>query len=430
MKITLSNKAKHITVFEHQKLKIGDKFKIKGKEFEFTEDQNKKLETFFGDKGVPYYNLIKNGVKFNKFVGVLQIDGLVIEILPKADKKEIEDDKTKNKWRDILIGMLRAVGAFNIKAPSSSSLSVKSNFLLDLYFELFIKEVEYLYHKGLIKKYRRTEGNSFALKGNIKFGKHIQKNLVHQERFYIDYTTYDKEHLIHRILNKTLLLLQVINSNSALNSRIGNLLLNFPEMKDFKATEAIFDKICFNRKTEDYRNAIEIAKLLLLNYHPDLSNGSNNVLALMFDMNLLWEKFIYTSLRKNLPDGNSITAQTSKYFWRPNKGSRSKMIPDIVINKDIKNEAVVLDTKWKNYDDKPNPDDLRQLYVYHEYYYAQKVALVYPGNTNIIPGTYYDYNGKELSNKECSVITISTKSSITDWQEEINAQIFGWINKI
>ena len=110
----------------------------------------------------------------------MQVGKLTIEVLPKADK----DDNT-TKWQNILIGMLRAIGMFKVYAPSSSSLKIKNNSILDLYFELFVKEIEYLINKGLIKKYRKTESNQFALKGSIKFAKHLQKNLVHQERFYI-----------------------------------------------------------------------------------------------------------------------------------------------------------------------------------------------------------------------------------------------------
>ncbi|HNU62307.1 MAG: hypothetical protein M0R67_00860 [Candidatus Cloacimonas sp.] len=43
---------------------------------------------------------------------------------------------------------------------------------------------------------------------------------------------------------------------------------------------------------------MDIARLLLCNYHPDLKSDRNNVLTLMFDMNLLWESFIYHSIRK------------------------------------------------------------------------------------------------------------------------------------
>jgi 5-methylcytosine-specific restriction enzyme subunit McrC len=416
----LKKKPGHITVYEYEALKVGQTYDGGL----FTEGHLNHFEQFYGDKGVPYFNLINKGVRFKEYVGVLQIGDLTVEVLPKADKNE-----NKTNWRSVLIGMMRAVGAFDIKAPSSSSLNIKTNFILDLYFELFIKEVEYLFNKGLIKKYRKKEANTLALKGNLLFGKHIQQNLVHQERFYVSHATFDKTHTLHQILYKTLQLLHRINTNVSLKSRIGNLLLHFPEMDDIKVTGATFNKLVLNRKTESYKNAISIARLLLLKYHPDVSKGQNNVLALMFDMNMLWEKFIYVSLRKYIPDNMSITAQTSLDFWQSVTGGNSRMKPDIVIRKGD-DRAYVLDTKWKNIeDDNPSPADLRQLFVYHEYYKAKKVALVYPGKEDINKGNYFEVSTQELSNKECSVIKIPTREKITDWQKQIALQIFGdWLN--
>ncbi|WP_317193571.1 McrC family protein [Adhaeribacter terrigena] len=392
----------------------------------FDESKLKALQAFYGDKGVPYFSLVHKGVKFNENVGVLQVGNLTIEVLPKADKSE-----NKKQWHEMLIGMLKAVGIFDIQAPSSSNLKLKTNSILDLYFALFLQEIEYLLHRGLVKRYRKTESNSTALKGSIQFAQHIQKNLVHQERFYVRHTTYDVQHQLHQILYKTLVLINRINTNPELQSKIGSLLLNFPEQLELKVTEAIFEKITYNRKTEGYRKAVDIAKLLLLNYHPDVSKGANYVLALMFDMNLLWERFVYVSLRKGLrvnkPDF-TIASQTSKYFWQPEKGFRSKIIPDIVLNKDIPG-CVVLDTKWKNLNGyNPSPDDLRQLYVYHEYYKAVKVALVYPGSTqNQTKGRYLHLDTGDKTEKECSVISLSVKENIVDWQSSIYSELANWI---
>ena len=437
----MNKRNRHITIFEHETLKVGREYScypLKEKVL-FTEKHRMELEAFYGEKGNPYYSLIHKGVQFNEHVGVLHLGNLIIEVLPKADKYSL-----KNEWQDILIGMMRAVGAFNIHAPSSTSLKVKSNFILDLYFELFVKEVEFLFNKGLIKKYRKTEGNRLALKGSLQFGKHIQQNLVHQERFYVKHTTYDNVHVLHQALYKTLLLLKQLNAQVALSSRIGNLLLNFPEMNGLVISEKTFDKIILTRKTVGYKNAIEISKLLLLNYHPDLSSGKNNVLALMFDMNLLWEQFIYVSLRKQLKSGVTISKQTSKDFWKPTSGSRSTIIPDIVIK--MGEDSIVLDTKWKNIGDKnPSPEDLRQLFVYHEYFNAKKVALVYPGIEKIISGDYFKTDkemifennivGKEEEAdknrgaiKTCSIIRIPTNTTISSWQNEICKIIFNkWL---
>lgn len=169
---------------------------------------------------------------------------------------------------------------------------------------------------------------------------------------------------------------------------------------------------------------------MLLQYHPDISKGRNDVLALMFDMNLLWEKFIYVSLRKHKKNKAKITAQASKFFWKPDAGRRSSMKPDIWIQNE--NESIILDTKWKNLNGyNPSPDDLRQMYVYHEYYEAKKVALVYPGikneNRN---GLFLDPITSSPLDKECSVITIEVGNNIKKWQESINKQCIDWLNKI
>jgi 5-methylcytosine-specific restriction enzyme subunit McrC len=417
----LSKNLNHITVFEHETVRFdkGDK--------KITEDQFDALRLYFGEKGLPYYSLCYNGVTFNEHVGVIQVGKTLIEVLPKADKVSASK-KEENKWRDILIDMLRAVGSFDIKAPSHGNLKIKPNTILDLYFELFIKEAEYLLHNGLVKQYRKKEGNVTALKGSLQFAQHLQQNLTHQERFYVRHTTYDVEHKLHFILYKTLILLKQINTNTALHSRIGNLLLNFPEMPDVRVSESTFDKLVLNRKSQSYSKAIEISRLILLQYHPDLSKGRNHVLALMFDMNKLWEKFVLVSLRRNKQSDITITDQTSKYFWKPKNGYRSAIRPDIIIKKDKEN-CMVLDTKWKNLNGyNPSPDDLRQMYVYHEYYKAKKVALVYPGSELLkTMGTYLDPVSSKEIDKECSIFSIPAQTDIKQWQKNIYKEFETWM---
>lgn len=420
----MNQNRKHITVFEHQTIKLNQVID----EVKFDKDRLKALQNYYGEKGVPYYSLFHNGVRFNEYVGVIQVGEMIIEVLPKADNVFAVINE-KKKWRDILIDMLLTVGVFDIHAPSSSNLKLKQNSILDLYFELFIKEVEYLLHNGLVKQYRKKNENVTALKGNLQFGKHIQQNLTHQERFYVRHTTYDVKHKLHFILYKTICLLKQINTSVSLHSRIGALLLHFPEMPDMKVAETTFEKLVYTRKNQSYKKAIEIAKLLLLQYHPDVSKGRNNVLALMFDMNKLWEQFVYVSLRKHRVVSTSITAQTSKFFWKPEYGYRSKIRPDIVINKD-KPDCIVLDTKWKNLNGyNPSPDDLRQMYVYHKYYGAKRVALVYPGTeSKKAKGIYLDPKTSAGIDKECSVISLSVVPVIKDWQLKIYNDCAAWLN--
>lgn len=395
-----------ITVFEH-----GTHY------FEKNDEILKALQNYYGS-GIPYYSLCHNGVKFNNFVGVIQVGKTVIEVLPKADK----GDTTEKKWRDILIGMLKAVGSFEIKSTSDSNLKIKPNTVLDLYFEMFLNEVEYLLHNGLAKKYRKQEANVTALKGSLQFAKQIQKNLTHQERFFVKHTTYDTEHMLHFIIYKTVRLLKQINTNAILDSRIGALLLNFPEMPDINVTENTFEKIIFNRKTLVYEKSIKIARMILLQYHPDLSKGRNHVLALMFDMNKLWEQFVYVSLRKNLDKDSSVRRHQREYFWKPETGGRSYLEPDIVFKRS--DNIIVLDTKWKTPDSKnPSSEDLRQMYAYYDYFKANRVALLYPGEGSFKKGVFIDPETKKESEKECSIITIPPDEDIINWQKSIQEMV-------
>lgn len=413
----------HIKVFEHQSIFLNQNFEDG---VVLKQDKLDSLIKFFG-KGVPYFSLIRNGVRFNEHVGVLQVGDLLVSVLPKADKYQRDTSDEKSKWNTILVDMLRVVHGFEVKATSTSQLSIKNNSVLDLYFEIFVNEVEGLLHRGLVKKYRQTEGNLNALKGSIRFSQHIGKNSIHKERFYTKHSTYDTEHTLHIIIYKTLRVLKQINTNSILTGRINALTLRFPEMPDRKISQADFDKIVLNRKTKDYHKAIQIARLILLHYHPDLSGGRNDVLALMFDMNALWEQFVLVSLKKN--KNLTVKGQNSKPFWQPEGGYKRRIQPDILIEKGA--HKYVIDTKWKLVSSVPSIDDLRQMYAYHHYFDAKKVALMYPGDFPDTNGSFVSIeNQDKMLHKEepleCGLLFSNVEKTVKDWQLQIGTMINTW----
>lgn len=410
-----------ISVFEYDKLRIGDN------PF-FTKPVHQALEHLYFSSELKYFNLIPCRVQFREFVGVIQVNGVQIEILPKLDRYDSE----KSKWRDILIGMLHEVGLFRVSAPSFSSLTLRSNSILELYFELFISEVEYLVRTGLIKQYRRQSQNQTSLKGSLDFPRHLTKNLVHQERFFTNSSIYDQDHLWHQILSQTIDLIRLLSQNSHIHSRIGALKLSFPDISPQKISERSFDSLVYNRKTESYRTAMEIARLLLCNYHPDLKSGRNNVLALMFDMNILWERFIYHSLRKQfIREGSGwvVSAQRSTAFWS-SRACRTSLRPDILIETG-KGCKFILDTKWKHpVDNKPSSTDLQQLFAYSRFFDTNNTALVYPGtHKGFLRGDYAPF--RKCDDKvSCSVINLEVEPQISEWQATISKRITDWIKSV
>jgi len=429
-----------LKVFEHQTIKADSELLFYRGGKAVMEPLDSKyiaaLWKMYDEEKRPFFTPTRGGIKFCQWVGVIKVLDLTLEILPKADKAgNYESVDEHSKWQSILIDMLKVCRHLDTPTVSEASLKLKSNSILDLYIERFIHEVNYLLQTGLIKKYRKEETNSTALKGKLLLQKHITKNIVHQERFYVSKTTYDRDHLLHQILSKAIKILPLICNNQYLVSKCYQLQLNFPDVKDLKVDAAIFDKLVFDRKSVPYAQAIQIAKLLLLNYRPDISSGSTNSVAILFDMNKLWEEYIYRMLSKANDGSLTIHNQRSTQFWNHKDASRN-LKPDIVIETAGKT-YIVIDTKWKNiFADVKNisMDDLRQMFAYHHYFDASKCYLLYPGSGNLSEGYFSKqsrFKKADLGNKVCGVImtnawdpTISGGSFLNkDLGKEILSQI-------
>lgn len=345
----------------------------------------------------------KNGIRFKQYVGVVVVKDLTIYVLPKADK---ESETNQDLWRNRLTYMLSQVYKLNVQTTDPTNIKWRPNVLLDIFLNKFLEEVSALLNRGLIKTYRKTDGNLNALKGKLLFGKQLSYNCVHKERFYVRYTTYDYNHVLNRIIRQALLAIQDITSNSDLKGRTASMLFNFPEVEGIPVTPELFTRLAYDRKSEDYRSAIRLAEMILLNYSPDLRQGSNHVWSMMFDMNKLWEEFVYVTLRRKLA-GYEVKAQSRKKLWHSDNHTKIIMA-DLVIQKKGGDETFVLDTKWKmpRYDGKvvPSDSDLHQMYVYlHEYGGVKKVALLYPSNDNNVHGWFED-------DRSCDMIFLSCKA--------------------
>lgn len=353
----MSNK-NYIQVFEHQKLKIGEKG--------FKENHFSSLVKFNEQNDNKYFDIGYKKILFKNYVGVIQISGLTIEILPKADNSD-----NKDLWQSVLLHMLKVCKQIQVDNVSETQLKKRHNSILEAYFELYIKEVEQLVKKGLTKQYKRNQGNQLALKGKLLFAQNIQKNIVHKEKFYCGHQVYNKDHLIHQILLKGLQVLDGLNTYH-LQDKIKRLLFEFEQVQSIKITAKHFKSLKLNRKSQPYEKALDIAKMLILNYSPNINSGNENMLTLLFDMNKLWEEYIFRIMHKHKPKGYEVSFQNSDIFWE-----HKKIRPDIVVSN--KDENFVIDTKWKIVDShNPSDNDLKQMFVYNLHWNSTKSILLYP----------------------------------------------------
>jgi len=399
---------KFIQVFEHQKLKYDDSGDFQKLHF----DAMVKFNELHQNK---YFTVIDKGILFKNYVGVVQVDGLTIEILPKADKKAGAD---KNLWQSVLLNILKVCKRIRVESVSETQLKKRYHSILDVYFEMYLAEIERLVNKGLIKRYQKNQSNQNALKGKLLFAKNIQQNLVHRERFYCEHQVYDRNHLLHQILYKGLQILKTF-VNDALKDRLNRLLFEFQEIENIEISEKHFRKIVFDRKNNDYQKAFDIAKIIILNYSPSLNYGSENLLTLLFDMNALWEEYIFRILQKHKTDKMQVFSQDSKKFWK-NKCIR----PDIILQ--IEQKTFVIDTKWKIIEtNNPSDEDLKQMFVYNLHWNAEKALLLYPktGQTDSSFEEFHYDNLDEKKKCKTGFVDITEGGSIKS-SEKIAEEIF------
>ena len=411
-----------IRVFEYEKLHVGG---------QFTEEHLDSLAKYNEEHGGAYFKLGYKSVQFQQYVGVIQVGDLTIEILPKIGKTA-PSEKEKDKWQKILLDMLQQCNWMTVHANEKAPLQFKHNSILEAYLELFVRECEYLLQLGLIKKYRQTEGNKNALKGKLIFGKNIQYNIVHQERFYTRHQVYDKNNIYNQILYMALNTIPSITSNPLLNDRLYSLLFSFPELDNIQVTSSTFSNLNFDRKTSVYEEAISIAAMILLNYRPDIQNGRNNVLAILFDMNDLWEEYVYRQLLRFCNPLTRIKPQAQKKIWESEINSVSKRVkPDIVL--ETANKTLIIDTKWKlPEDDIPSDADLKQMFMYNEYWDNANAILFYPkdsGETNFYSGIFVAGGRvtqvEDNTRHKCGVLKASVLSNDANENEPILDLEFG-----
>ena len=367
-----------ISVFEHSRLNIGEQ----GFDTRHFESLVKYNDLHQGK----YFNIGHKKVTFKSYVGLIQVGDKTVEILPKADRNT-SNESTVSKWQMALLFMLRIAGYIKINEASNALQHTQNTNLLDIYLRAFLQETEQLIHKGLVKKYKKAQANLSVLKGRLLIRKQLQHNLLHKERFFIEHTSYIRDNLYNRILKSALEIVTDISFKSDIVNDAKRLLLYFEDVAPWKGNISDLDKLKLGRKTFVYKDALVLAEMIILNYCPAFKSGQQQVLALLFDMNVLFEKFIYKTLKKMESEFGqselSVTAQNSQLFW-----AHKTIRPDILVafRKGDATQSVIIDTKWKIVDeDYPSDRDLQQMFTYNIQFNSNHAILLYPsiGQNNV-----------------------------------------------
>ena len=368
-----------LKVLEHQKIHIRK-----------NRDLNK-LQISYSDAEIIKAVDQKNGFIFKwgndyvipqQWVGLISCKDFSIEIFPKiSDINEVE------KSCEILYKMLEVVYDVPIKNGINAKAKLIQNGLIEISITNYIEYVKKYIQSGPILDYKKNSKNLKAVKGNIIFSAQINHNAINLTKFMCKYSKMDMDNKYNQIIKLTLVKMRNLSRNNKNKKIIQDLLQAFDSVKlninlDYKNIHV--DKTHYRLK-----DIITLSQLFLDNYSASLTYGNYNIVSLLFDMNKLFEKYIYTQLKKIYKQ--SIYYQYSKEFLLKDVKTGIKKVnlkPDMYLK--LENFNIVIDTKWKRMDNTSiKESDAYQMNAYLSVLNNTKKCIVlYPQN----------YNNVELDN--------------------------------
>ncbi len=358
---------------------------------------------------VGYKRNLGRTISVNNYVGLIQMkNGYQIEVLPKID---LSDDDSNKETKKVFLKMLRSMKDFPSKAFTAANLQMSKMNLYEIFINMYIQEVRKLLRHGIKSSYVVQNDNLRFYKGKLDVSNHIKSNIVHKERFFMNYDEYLVDRAENRIVKATLEKLGRLTQSAENQKEIRQQLAAFEMVSVSHNYQKDFSKISIDRTTEDYRTLMEWSKVFLFNKSFTTFSGSTSSRSLLFPMEKVYEAYVARYMKKIFGENDwNVTSQDKGYFLfdTPRKFA---LRPDIVISQ--KQRIVVLDTKWKrlNNDVSSNygisQSDMYQMYAYAKKYNTSEIWLLYPRNNEVGDRTDISFRSEDGVNVRVYFIDVA-----------------------
>ncbi len=339
---------------------------------------------------IGYKRKVGETVSFKNYVGIIQIkNNYQIQILPKINFAKGKQDETKK----VFIKMLSSMKDFPSKIFTNANLKVDQMSLYEIFINIYLQEVQRLVKRGLKSYYVKQSNNLSTFKGKLDVVQHLKYNLVHKERFYVEFDEYQINRPENKIVKATLLKLKKLATSFENSKEIRQLLIAFEQVQPSINYDKDFSRIIIGRNNKDYKNLINWSKVFLKNKSFTSFAGTESVKALLFPMEKVFESFIAKNVKKTFSNlGWQISIQDKGYYlFNSLNGinyNKFALRPDIVLQRPD-GAVIVLDTKWKSLINNKNKNfgilqaDMYQMYAYAKKYNTSQVWLIYPANNEL-----------------------------------------------
>lgn len=325
----------------------------------------------------PVFSWGDGSTRTTQWVGVIQVPGLQVEVLPKIDEgKETEA-------RNNLLYMLSVAGQVPMRDRDVARLANRKVPLSEILAAIFADRLRRELLRGPERAYIRREDNLRRFKGKLLIAQQVLRNAAHRERFFCRFDEFSEDTLMNRIFRAACRVLLDSTHTPSTQDRLRHCLLLLDDVEDVFVHKEMLDRVTITRQNERFADVIRFCRLILQERSPEVRFGRERSFSLLFDMNRVFEDFVAAFLKKQvIPhlDGYHLYSQAKNRQRCLMKSGEEDVLllrPDILI--EAAGRQFVLDTKWKQLaDSKIERNDLYQIYAYTKRYRCKRSFLLYP----------------------------------------------------
>lgn len=407
---------------------------------EYSEIKENKLESCNLDKLQAYLKcqnldlalkVTRHGIKTKSWVGVIKYKNLHLEILPKLISEDANNDKKiSEEERSIilknLIFMLSYTKNLDIKTNDNAKLSTEKNPFIEILIREFATSLFEALKRLTPKRYIREEENLNYLKGKIKFCENIRYNCTNQAKFYCEYDEFSENNLLNQLFLFVSTCLYNISNNSYNKKTLKFIINYYSDISFVRFDKFKVRKIKLTRNQELFKKSFNLAKMFVEQTSVDLSKNKFENITLVWDMNKLFEEFIFELIKRKIPEYEAIAQKPKRLLKRENVTRRDTRI-DIL----IQNPQVIIDTKYKKFTDFDDISsaDIYQVTTYCLLHNYKRAILLYPQYDKKAPDIYdYQLNCAE-NNYHIDFCTVNLKNNDLK-NKEVQNSIIGKIKSI
>ena len=318
-----------------------------------------------------------NGLRARGMVGVVVAGDVALEILPKIDWADEDQNRTQ------LVHMIHDALGLRLDLSPGAPIATQDRTLLDAVIAAFVTRLEEAVRGGLARRYQTVNDDLAVLRGRLDVRRQYTALLTSPGRIACTFDELLIDTALNRCLKATLQLLHSHARSNGLRRSIVTLLNAFEGVRD-RAHDFAAARRTLDRTNRRFRDLLVLAELFMNGAYQSTTRGPAGGLALLFDMPTLFERAIATAMRRALGPDAQVKVEPQSHLMQ---GNAYVLKPDIVIHRpDL--PPLVIDTKWKHLIDKPSSADAYQMLAYSHRFGARDCVLLYPGQETCITATW------------------------------------------